>query len=251
MALVEPGAVIGEDTSIDAYAIVRSGAHVGQNCKIHPHTLIESGARIGNQVEVYPFACIGGRPQHLKHHGRDALALVGDRTILREGVTIHVGTDLGSNTTIIGNDCYLMVGCHVAHDCILGHHVIMANHVHLAGHVQVGNHTTIGGLTAVVQHCHIGPSCYIGGASIIRKDLAPFLAGKGNPFHVQGINVIGLRRQNINEEHIRLLRHAFRAVFKGGKTLKEALMEMEALTACDELHVFRDFIRQSKLGLER
>ena len=69
---------------------------------------------------------------------------IGDRNVIREGVTIHRSTREGG-ATVVGSDCFLMACVHVAHDNRIGDRVILANNVMLAGHVAVGERAFVGG----------------------------------------------------------------------------------------------------------
>ena len=107
-------------------------------------------------VEFFQFASVGGIPQDLKFEGEETFLEIGDKTVIREFVTINRGTGLGGGLTKIGRYCLLMAYAHVAHDCILGDNDILANCATLAGHVILGEHVTVGGLTAVQQFVRIG-----------------------------------------------------------------------------------------------
>ncbi len=51
-AIVEPGAKIGDNTRIWAWAHVLPGAAVGRDCNICDHTFIENGVTVGDRVTV-------------------------------------------------------------------------------------------------------------------------------------------------------------------------------------------------------
>ena len=53
--------------------------------------------------------------------------MVGDRNLIREQVTMNIGTASGRAVTTVGSDGFFMVGSHVGHDCIVGDRVTMAN----------------------------------------------------------------------------------------------------------------------------
>ena len=72
----------------------------------------------------------------LKFDGESSTVEIGDRTTIRECVTINRGTKAYGKTTI-GADCLIMAYVHIAHDCIIGNQVILVNSVALAGHVEV------------------------------------------------------------------------------------------------------------------
>lgn len=251
-ALVSPGARVGEGACIGSYSIIEDDVVIGEGCEIQDHVVIRKHVTLGNQVVIHPFAVIGGDPQHLGYKGEPTTVKVGDRTVLRESVTVHRGTTFGNGTTVIGEDGLLMAYTHVAHDCVVGKGVIMANGVQLAGHSHIGDYVTIGGLTGVAQHCRVGMYCYLGGASMVRKDLPPFLVGKGNDFEVQGINVVGLERRGFNTDTIVRLRKVFKIFFKQNLTVVQATERIvDELGQTDEVRAFLDFVKGSKLGFVR
>ncbi len=51
-AIVEPGAVVGPDTRIWAFAHVQTGAVIGSRCNIGNYGFIESGVKLGDDVTV-------------------------------------------------------------------------------------------------------------------------------------------------------------------------------------------------------
>ncbi len=51
-ASVDPGAVIGQGTSVWQNCIVQDGAVIGENCNIGANVFIEKGVRIGNGVKI-------------------------------------------------------------------------------------------------------------------------------------------------------------------------------------------------------
>ncbi len=126
-----------------------------------PHVTIFNGSRIGKECRVFPGAVIGAVPQDLKFVGEETTVEIGDRTTVRECVTIHRGTK-DRYTTKIGSDCLLMAYVHVAHDCTIGNHVILANAVQLAGHVTIDDYARLGGHSGVHQFIHIGTHTYVG-----------------------------------------------------------------------------------------
>jgi UDP-N-acetylglucosamine acyltransferase len=115
--------------------------------------------------------------------------------------------------TRVGDHCLLMVGTHVAHDCIVGDHVIMANNATLAGHVTVGSHVIIGGLSAVQQFVRIGDHAIIGGMSGVEKDIIPYAMVVGERAHINGLNLVGLRRRGFSNQSIQEIMRAYEQLF--------------------------------------
>ncbi len=251
-ALVHKNAEIGEGTRVGAFAIVEAGVKLGQNCVIHDHAIVQGRTTCGDEVQIHPFAVVGGPPQHLKYQGEPTETVLGDRVTIREMVTVHRGTPMGVGKTSIGEGTLLMAYTHVAHDCQIGKHVIVANAVQFAGHVQVEDCANFGGQSAVAPFCRIGRYCFIGGGSILRKDLPPFLAGKGTHFKVQAINVVGLTRHGFSEKTVSHLKKVFKIFYMQHLTVAQATDKiLTEIGETDEVKVFLDFVRSSKMGFIR
>jgi UDP-N-acetylglucosamine acyltransferase len=197
--------------SIHPTALIEEGARLGSDCVIHAHAVITRHAVLGNGVVVHPFAVVGGDPQDLGFKPEtESWVVVGDRTVLREHVTVNRATQAGTATTI-GADCFLMATSHVAHDGQIGDRVILANQVLLAGHVHVGERAFIGGGAAIHQFCRIGESAMIGGLTRLTRDVPPFCMTAERD-ELIGLNAVGLRRRGIPAATIAELRRAFHAV---------------------------------------
>ncbi|MEQ9449156.1 MAG: acyl-ACP--UDP-N-acetylglucosamine O-acyltransferase, partial [Rhodospirillaceae bacterium] len=155
-ALVDQAAQLGAGVEIGPYCTVGAGVTLGDGVRLISHVVIDGETNIGANTVVHPFASIGLTPQHLKFRGEGARLTVGRGNIIREHVTMHVGTEQGAMETRVGDSCFFMVGSHVAHDCVIGDHVILTNSVALGGHVTIGDYAVIGGLSGVHQHVRIG-----------------------------------------------------------------------------------------------
>jgi UDP-N-acetylglucosamine acyltransferase len=201
-------------------AIVEPGAQLGADCEIHAHAIITRHAILGDRVVVHPFAVVGGDPQYLKfERTTESFARVGSGSVLREYVTINRAIHAGQST-VLGENCFLMSGAHLAHDCMVGNHVVLANNALLAGHVSVGDFAFIGGGAAVHQFTRIGESVMLGGLARITRDLAPYTMVAERD-EVSGLNLIGLKRRGFSREAIRELKQAFRAVYAEPGNIRE------------------------------
>ena len=107
-----------------------------------------------------------------------------------------------------------MISSHVAHDCIVGNNVIIANNVPLGGHVRIEDSVIIGGNSAVQQFTRIGRLAMIGGMTGVLKDVIPFGLSFGNRNYLEGLNLIGLRRKNYENQKIMELNKAYKEIFK-------------------------------------
>jgi UDP-N-acetylglucosamine acyltransferase len=213
-AIVSSKAEIGSNVEIGPFCVIGDEVKIGDGTIIKSHVAIEGDTTIGKNNTIFPFVAIGLVPQDLKFKGEKSKVVIGDNNKIREHVTIHLGTEDGAMVTTIGNDCLLMVGVHIAHDCVVGNHVILANNATLAGHVVVGDRVVIGGLSAVHQFVRIGSGAMIGGMSGVEYDVIPYGLVMGERAFLAGLNLVGMKRANLERQDINDLRHFFKKLFE-------------------------------------
>ena len=245
-AIVSPDARLGRDVSVGPFAVIEDRTEVGDGCAIGAHAVVRRHVTLGSGNRVHEGAVLGGEPQDLSFRGQESRLVIGDRNVIREGVTIHRSTKAGG-TTVVGSGCFLMVNVHVAHDNRIGDHVIIANNVMLAGHVEVGERAFLGGGAGVHQFCRVGRLAMIGGNAKVVQDCLPFVITDGHPARARGLNVVGLQRAGVQAAQMRALKEAHRLLLRSGLRLEAALEAMSALSdpLVDELVAFA---RTSKRG---
>lgn len=242
-AVIAKGARIGANVAIGPYCIVGEHVTLADGVILHSHVVIDGHTSIGEGTEIFPFASIGHRPQDKKFKGEDSKLIIGARNVIREHVTMNPGTEGGGLVTQVGNDCLFMASTHVAHDCMVGNNVILANNATLAGHVSVGDFAIIGGLSAVHQFVRIGAYAFIGGMSGVEKDVIPFGTVKGERASLDGLNLVGLKRRNVERERIHALRHVFKELFHGAEgTLSTRAETLKSSYTQDEAKAVLDFV---------
>ena len=151
--------------------------------------------------------------------------MIGDNNKIREYVTMNPGTLSGGGITKVGSNCLFMIGSHIAHDCNVGNNVIIANNVPLGGHAEIGDGVVIGGNSAVQQFTRIGKFAMIGGMTGVLNDVIPYGLSIGNRNHLQGLNLIGLRRAKTENKIILELTEAYKDIFRS-KNLSENLKNL-------------------------
>jgi UDP-N-acetylglucosamine acyltransferase len=224
-AIVDPKAKISTNVNIGPYSIIGPNVEIGEDTDINSHVSIAGYTKIGKKNKIYPFASIGNNPQDLKYKGEKSALEIGNGNNIREYVSINPGTDGGGGLTKIGNNCLFMVSSHVAHDCVIGDNVVAVNNVAIGGHVQIDDNAIIGGNSAVHQFIRIGKFAMIGGMCAVIRDVIPYGLVHGNRSVLQGINLIGLRRNSIPNQEITLLSKAYKEIFKG-ENLSENLKNL-------------------------
>ena len=230
MQNIHPTAVISTEANIHAeanigpYVVVDGPVTVGKGTTILAQVHLTGHTTIGQDCVIHPFAAIGGPPQDYGFKGERSFCRIGDRNIIREGVTIHCASGEGLET-IVGNDCMLMAQSHIGHNCKVGNNVILTNCALLAGHVSVGDRAILGGSAAVHQFARIGEFAMIAGKSQLRQDAVPFMSHEGNNYCF-GVNRIGLRRNGFSQEEINELRDCHRRLFTSGLIIRKAAQQM-------------------------
>ena len=224
-SVVSKKAKIGKNVKIGPFCNIGDFVQLDSNVELIANVHVEGNTTIGKETKIFPFASIGTVPQDLKYNNEPNTLVIGERNIIREYVTINPGTSGGGGLTSIGNDCLFMISSHIAHDCKVGNNVIIANNVPLGGHVTIEDSVVIGGNSAVQQYTRIGRLAMIGGMTGVLKDVIPFGLSVGNRNHLQGINLIGLRRKNYENKKIMNLDKAYKAIFSS-KNLHENLINI-------------------------
>ncbi len=248
---IHPKAKLGKNVVVDHFAYVAEDVEIGDGTWIGPNAVILDGARIGKKCQIFPSAVISATPQDLKYNGEKTTVEIGDNVIIREFVTINRGT-LDKHKTAVGENTLLMAYVHVAHDCILGKNCIMANNVALAGHIEIDDYSILEGLVAVQQFVKIGAHAFIAGASLIRKNVPPYVKAAREPLSYAGINSVGLRRRGFNNETISMIEDIYRIIYVRSNNISQALNAVELeIPASEEKQNIIKFIRESTKGIIR
>ena len=226
-ALIEDGARLG------------AGVEVGPFCHVGPHVVLEEGVRllshvtvtgmttIGARCVVHPHAALGGEGQIRNNDFQDGKLIIGPDCVLREMVSMNVGSRKGGGLTQVGARGYFMANSHVGHDCHVGDDVTFANSVALGGHSVIGDRVIFGGLSAVQQFCRVGAGAMVGGLTGVNRDVIPYAMAFGDHAELAGLNLIGLKRRGLSRDAINAMRGTFRSIFYG----KEGTIESRARDA--------------------
>ena len=258
MILIDPTAIIdshaelADDVSVGAFSVIRADVKIGAGTVIGPHVVIKGPTSIGKKNRIYQFTSIGEDPQDKKYAFEVTRLEIGDRNTIREFTSMHRGTQQDNSVTRIGDDNLFMAYTHVAHDCIIGDHVIMANGASLAGHVHLNSHAILGGFTLVHQFTQIGQYSFAAMGSAITQDIPPFIMVGGKPTRPHGINSVGMERNGISAEDIRLIRNAYKIIYKLNLRLEDAIEQMEDLASdSKQLSDMISFLRNVRRGILR
>jgi UDP-3-O-[3-hydroxymyristoyl] glucosamine N-acyltransferase len=177
-AVIEDGAVIGENTVIYPNCYIGRNSRIGRNCIIYPNCSIREDSIIGDNVIIHSGAVIGSdgfgftRVQG-KHYKIPQLGNVVieddveiganctidrarfDRTIIRRGVKMDNLVHIAHNVEV-GENTLIIAGVVIAGSARIGKNVIIAGHAGVAGHINVGDNAVIAAKSGVVKDVPAG-----------------------------------------------------------------------------------------------
>ncbi len=252
-AIVAAGAVVPASCTVGPFCTVGANVVLGEDCELVSHVVLDGHTTLGRRVRVFSFACVGIAPQDLKYRNEPTRCEIGDKTDIREYVTISRGTVGGGGHTTVGSGCLIMAYTHIGHDSHIGNGCILANSATLAGHVEVEDFAVVGALCPVHQFCRIGKYAYIGGGTTITQDVLPYsLTSIERNNHAYGLNKVGLERKGFTPEQIKELRSAYRLLLASKLNTSqalEAIRERVATSGDEHVAYLADFIANSQRGI--
>lgn len=227
-AVVDSRAELAQEVNVGPHCVIGPEAYIGRGTRLMGGVTIIGRVRLGEENCVFPGAVLGGDPQDVSYRGSDTELIIGDRNVIREGVTINRATEKEDGLTIVGSDCFIMAGCHIAHDCRVGSRVIMANATLLGGHVHVHDDASLSGGVVVHHFSTIGSFSFTGGLSRVLHDVPPYMLAEGNPSRARCINIVALKRHDFSPETITALAEAHRLLFRSKVGLDNAREKLRA-----------------------
>ena len=248
-AVVHPSADIAAGVDIGPYAVIGENVILHARVRVGPHAVVEF-AEVGEGCQIHASAFVGTAPQDLKYRGEQTRVLLGPGCVVRECVTLNRGT-AATGETRIGARCLFMAYSHVAHDCILGSEVILANSVAVAGHVEIGDAAVLGGMVGLHQFVRVGKLAMIGAGAMVPLDIPPFMLAWGDRAHLNGLNLIGLRRRGYNTDIISTLKQAYRDLFSTTQPIKNQLARLSQAPSSEPVKELVQFLLNSTRGFCR
>lgn len=250
-AIVDKKAQLADDVDVGPYCFIGPNVKIESGTKIGPHAVLDGHTTIGRNNRIFTGAVIGSITQDLKYKGEESYVKIGDNNIIREYVTVNLGTKKGSST-IVGNNVLLMAYSHIAHDCIINDGAIIANAGTLAGYVTIEEKAVVGGLVGIHQFVRIGKLAIIGGCSKVVQDVVPYSNCDGHPLEVYGLNTVGLERAGISQRSRAHLKKAFKLLFNSELSVSHALERIKSeVPNCPEVAHLIEFVSTSERGISR
>jgi UDP-N-acetylglucosamine acyltransferase len=249
-AIIDPGAKLHPSVRVGPYCVIGEGVEISEGCELISHVVVNGIARIGKNNKIYPFTVVGAEPQDWTYKKEDATAVeVGDNNLIRECVTISLGTKKGGGTTKVGSHTFIMAYSHIGHDSDIGDHAMLVNGATLAGHVTVEEWAVLGAMGPVHQFVRIGAHSYIGGGTTITQDVLPFTKTVARrEVATFGINAVGLERRGFSKERIAAIQKAYKTFKRHNNTQALEKLREEAKSS-EDVAMLVKFIEASERGV--
>jgi UDP-N-acetylglucosamine acyltransferase len=248
-AVVSAKARLGNGVSIGPFCVVEDDVELREGCRLGPHVTILPFTTLGAGCQVHAGAVLGDLPQDQRYGGAVSYVHIGANCVIREGVTIHRGTEPES-TTLVGDDCLLMAASHVGHNARLGQNVTLANGALLAGYSQIGDHAFLSGHCMVHQFTRVGTLAMMSGGSAVQMDVPPFCITRSLTTNVVVfLNVVGVKRIGMPAEERRGLRRAFDLLYRSGLSVSKAADAIEGEIDTPSARELCRFLRSSQRGI--
>jgi len=214
---------------------------VGPFVHLTGHTVIGAGNRF------HAGCVIGDAPQDLKYQDEPTRLRIGDENIFREHATVHRSNRVEEDT-VIGSRNFLMAHSHVGHNVRVGDRVVLANGALLAGHTVVQDGAIISGNCLVHQFTRVGALALMQGGAAVSQDVPPCTVASGYNA-ICGLNMVGLRRAGVRPDQRLALKRLYRALFRSGANLREAVGRLRSEFADPWAVALLDFIAESRRGV--
>lgn len=193
-SFIHPGANVGSNCSVGAFAVLEENVRIGNNVTIHPNVVIEKNCVIGDNtivygnVTIYHDCTVGANC--IIHSG----AVIGSdgfgfapqpdgsyKKIPQTGnVVIEDNVEIGANTcidravigsTILRKGVKLDNLIQVAHNVELGENTAIAAQAGISGSTRIGKNVMIGGQAGITGHLNIGNGVKVQAQAAVIKDV--------------------------------------------------------------------------------
>ncbi len=162
-AIIEPGAIIGNNVVIGSGSYIQTGAIIHSDVIIGERVIVQSGAIIG--TDAFYFKKESGKYIKWTSCGR---VIIKDDAVVGAGCTINKGV---SGDTIIGEGTKLDSQIHIGHGAVIGDNCLLAAQVGVGGKTIIGNNVVIYGQAGIAHNLTIGDNVTILGKSGVTKSL--------------------------------------------------------------------------------
>ncbi len=167
-AVIEEDVQLGQGVWIGAGAVIGAGSVLGAGCVIYPRVVLYAGTALGARVVVHAGAVLGSDGFGYVRDGQ-----TGSYTQFpQQGrLVIEDDVEIGANTTIdrgaleetrIGRGVKIDNLVHIGHNVQVGADVVIAAQTGISGSSSIGEGAVVAGQVGIADHVTIGPGAILG-----------------------------------------------------------------------------------------
>jgi UDP-3-O-[3-hydroxymyristoyl] glucosamine N-acyltransferase len=194
MAVVHPGATLGEGVFVGAFACIGDGAVIAARARIGEHALIGRNTAVGADTRLAPRVtllddcrigerCIVHSGAVIGADGFGFAPHEGRWEKIEQLGAVRIGNDveIGANTcidrgaledTVIEDGVKLDNLIQIGHNVHIGKHTAMAGCAGVAGSARIGAHCTVGGGAVVLGHLSLADHVHVSAASVVTRSIS-------------------------------------------------------------------------------
>lgn len=174
-AVIERGARIGAGSIIGAHSFIGQNAVLGENCRLHPHVTLREGTVLGARVVIHSGTVIGsdGFGYEFSSGRHVKIPQIG---IVQIDDDVEIGANVAIDRARFGRT-WIQAGTkidnlvQIAHNVSIGRHCILVSQVGVSGSSRLGDYVTLAGQVGLVGHIEIGDQAIVGAKSGVSKNI--------------------------------------------------------------------------------
>src|SRR4051812_27482687 len=102
-SIIHPKAELDSSVEVGPWCIIGPDVKIRRGTRLISHVVVEGHTSIGEENQIFPFAVLGAVPQDLKYKGEPTELVIGNQNVIRESVTMNLGTIQGGGLTKLGD----------------------------------------------------------------------------------------------------------------------------------------------------
>jgi UDP-3-O-[3-hydroxymyristoyl] glucosamine N-acyltransferase len=221
LCVIEPGAVVGERTHLQAQAFVGRGASIGDDCWFMPGVTISTECVVRNRVRLHAGVVVGADGFGYEFSGgRHVKVPQVGTVVIEDDVEIGANSTLDRarfSRTVIGEGTKIDNLVQIGHNVLVGRHCIICAQTGISGSSVLEDYVVLGGQVGVSGHIRVGRGAKAGGQSGISANIEP------------GVSVNGtVALPYMLERRIQVLRKRLPDLFKRVEVIEEELKKSSA-----------------------
>lgn len=167
-AVINDNVTIGDNTTIRSFAYIDRDVTIGSHCLIHPNVMIYDRTTIGNTVIIHSSSVIGSDGFGYVHDDSGTQIKVPQvgNVIIKDDVEIGSNVSIDRATfgsTIIRTGVKIDNLVQIAHNADIGENTVISGHAGIAGSTTIGKNCIIAAGSGIGDHVVLEDNVILGG----------------------------------------------------------------------------------------